>query len=247
MLEVFIGWDSREIDAYKVCEHSIHKHTNNARVRPLKQQALRKLGIYNRPLEEKAATEFAFSRFFVPWMTKYKGYAIFCDCDMLFTCDLDEIFYSIGARKAVYVVQHDYTPRHTIKMDGQVQQSFPRKNWSSFILWDCSHPANARLTLDYCNTASAAELHQFKWLKDSQIGDLALSWNWLEGEYSKPSKTPRNIHYTQGGLWFENIAKERYVDYGEEWLQAWEETGAPPEKVRRLREYQSRLIHSEKL
>jgi lipopolysaccharide biosynthesis glycosyltransferase len=224
MLDVFIGWDSREQDAYKVCEYSIRKYNSKVRIRPLKQQFLRKLNLYTRPTDEQVATEFAFTRFMVPWMMKYQGIALFCDCDMLFNTDVEELLSYAYAQpdKAIHVVQHDYVPRHTIKMDGQVQQAFPRKNWSSFILWNCGHPSNAQLTLNHCNEASGAELHQFQWLRDEEIGWLPITWNWLEGEYEKPTQLPNVIHYTNGGAWFKN---HQNCDYAKEWVDTAKEMG----------------------
>jgi hypothetical protein len=111
-------------------------------------------------------------------------------------------------------VKHDYVPRNAVKMDGQKQVSYPRKNWSSCILWNCGHPSNKALTKDIVSEESGAFLHRFQFLKDEEIGELPLEWNWLEGEYDKPETPPAVIHFTNGGPWFENWQD---VDYAELW------------------------------
>ena len=115
---------------------------------------------------------------------------------------------------ALMCVKHDYIPKNTVKMDGQKQVSYPRKNWSSCVLWNCAHPANRVLTPHVASTQTGAYLHRFQFLSDPVIGDLPLEWNWLEGEYDKPETPPAVIHFTNGGPWFENWQN---VEYGELW------------------------------
>lgn len=223
MLDIFVGWDSRETDAYEVCVNSIHRNAEKpVGIRPLKQDMLRKMGVYTRPLDEPCSVEFTFTRFLVPWAMHYEGWALFCDCDFLFNCDVQEIFDYKDSNRAVYVVKHDYIPRQSIKMDGQKQVSYPRKNWSSCILWNCGHPANSYLTPEYVSSASPSDLHRFTHLDDNLIGELPLTYNWLEGEYDKPDTMPKVIHYTNGGPWFPNHSD---CDYAEEWVNAAKEIG----------------------
>jgi hypothetical protein len=114
------------------------------------------------------------------------------------------------------VVQHDYTPANAVKMDGKQQTVYPRKNWSSFMLFDNGHPAVKALTPEVVNRESPAYLHRFQWLSDDRIGALDLKWNFLEGEYPRPAETPTAIHYTNGGPWFENCQE---VDFARDWLE----------------------------
>ncbi len=224
MFDVFIGWDSREEDAYRVCVNSIHRHIspNSVRIHPLKQEVLRKMGVYYRPRSEPCSVEFTYTRFLVPWSMKFNGHALFCDCDFLFNCNIEEIFDYADDRKAVHVVKHDYTPRQSIKMDGQKQVSYPRKNWSSCVLWNCGHPSNKALHVNRVNLATPSELHRFAHLDDSEIGELPLTYNWLEGEYDKPEEQPKVIHYTQGGPWFDDY---KDCDYADEWREAARDIG----------------------
>jgi len=204
-MKVFVGYDPREDIAYQVCKHSILTKQLDADVRPLKQQELRDAGWYTRPVDKLASTEFTFTRFLVPELANFKGWAVFMDCDMILTTDISELFDQADDKYAVMCVQHDYTPKEGMKMDGQKQTVYPRKNWSSVVLFNCAHPSNARLTQDMVNDPelNGAYFHRFSWLKDEEIGELDHTWNYLVGVYDD-IETPKLIHYTEGGPWFEN-------------------------------------------
>ena len=204
---VYIGYDSSVDVVARVCRYSIQKHNQTANVHLIDRS---KIPEYTRPNDPLASTEFTFTRFLVPYLTGYKGWAIFCDCDFLWKCDIAELFELRDESKAVMVVKHKYTPSSNIKMIDKVQTVYPRKNWSSMILWNCEHPANRILTPDLINTASADYLHQFKWLPDDQIGELDKTWNWLVGYYH--DDTPKAVHYTDGGPWL-GISSEYSLDW----------------------------------
>ena len=216
--KVFVGYDSREDIAWQVCRHSVVRHSaERAEVIPLRQNVLRELGLYTRPHDLGASTEFSLTRFLTPYLAADSGWAIFCDCDFLFTTDVSSVLSELDPSKAVYCVQHDYTPTYRVKMDGKAQAIYPRKNWSSFMIFNCEHPDVKALTPAVVNTATAAYLHRFEWISDdSAIGALELDWNYLEGEYPKPDHTPRVIHYTNGGPWFEEWQN---CDFADLWLQ----------------------------
>ncbi len=217
-LNIYVGYDSKEDIAYRVCKHSILKRSGtNVKIRSLKLYELIANKLYNRAIDPLASTEFTYSRFLVPTLNNFKGWAVFCDCDFLFFEDVEKILNNIDESKAVYCVQHDYTPKEKHKMDGQKQTIYPRKNWSSFILFNCAHPSNKRLSLDLVNSETGSFLHQFKWLKDSEIGSLDERWNWLEGWTSKHNnKKPFAVHYTRGGPWFEEWQD---VEFANEWIE----------------------------
>ena len=216
-LNIYIGYDSKEDIAYRVCKYSILKRSNvNLKVTSLKLYELVTNKLYSRVIDPLASTEFTYSRFLVPALNKYKGWAIFCDCDFIFFEDVSKILENLDNSKAVYCVQHDYTPKEKHKMDGQKQTIYPRKNWSSFILFNCSHPSNKKLSIDLVNSETGSFLHQFKWLKDSEIGSLDERWNWLEGWTSNHnSKKPFAVHYTRGGPWFDEWQD---VEFANEWI-----------------------------
>lgn len=214
-LKVFIGWDSRETDAYNVCVKSLQEHASQELdITPIVRETLIETGEYYRPQPEAGSVEFTYTRFLTPYLADYNGWALFIDCDFLFTKDVAELFAMADDEYALMCVKHDYVPKNAVKMDGQKQVSYPRKNWSSCILWNCGHPSNKALTKDIVSEESGAFLHRFQFLKDEEIGELPLEWNWLEGEYDKPETPPAVIHFTNGGPWFENWQD---VDYAELW------------------------------
>jgi len=216
MNTVYIGWDSREDIAYQVAKHSIEKFNRDVKIVPLRQQELRDAGLYQREVDQLASTEFTFTRFLVPYLNKYQGWAVFVDCDFLYTDDISKLFDAADPDKAVQVVQHDYTPKESVKMDGQHQHQYPRKNWSSMILFNCAHPKNQALSLENVNSQSGAWLHRFQWLNDDDIGSVSHEWNWLEGWYSEPKDgSPKAIHFTSGGPWFSDY---QHVEYADLWL-----------------------------
>ena len=216
-MKVFVGYDTREDIAYQVCKHSIESKQSDASVRPLKQQELRDAGWYTRGIDKLASTEFTFTRFLIPELCNFNGWALFMDCDMILKTDIKQLFDQADDKYAVMCVQHDYSPSATTKMDGQAQTIYPRKNWSSVMLFNCGHKSNAKLTQNLINDPkiTGAYLHRFSWLKDKEVGELSPEWNWLVGHYKEPKDgTPKLIHYTEGGPWFENY---RNCEYHQDW------------------------------
>ena len=214
----FIGYDSKEDIAYRVCKQSLLKKTSiPIKVLSLKLYELVAKKFYYRTIDPLASTEFTYSRFLVPSLMNFKGWAVFCDCDFVFLDDVAKLFENLSEDKAIYCVQHDYTPNEKHKMDGQKQTIYPRKNWSSFIVYNCSHPSNLKLDIDLVNNETGSFLHQFKWLQDSEIGSLDERWNWLEGWTSKHNnQKPYAVHYTRGGPWF---SEWQDVEFADEWIK----------------------------
>ena len=213
----YIGYDSKEDIAYRVCKQSLMNTSSiNLSINSLKLYELIARNMYTRNLDPLASTEFTYSRFLVPALMNYKGWAVFCDCDFLFLEDVKNLLNALTDDKAVYCVHHDYTPKEKHKMDGQQQTIYPRKNWSSLIVFNCSHPSNKKLSVDLVNNETGSYLHQFKWLKDEEIGSLDERWNWLEGwTSSHNNQNPFAVHYTRGGPWFDEWQD---VEYAHEWL-----------------------------
>ena len=216
-LHFFIGYDSKEDIAYRVCKHSLLKRSSiDVSVVSLKLDELIAKNLYTRNVDPLASTQFTYSRFLVPKLMNYQGWAVFCDCDFIFLGDVSNLLNNLDESKAAYCVQHDYTPKEKHKMDGQKQTIYPRKNWSSFILYNCSHPSTMNLTVEKVNNETGAYLHQFKWCKDDEIGSLDERWNWLEGWTSgHNNKKPYAVHYTRGGPWF---SEWQDVEFAKEWL-----------------------------
>ena len=216
-MNIYIGYDSREDLAYQVCSHSIKSKSDSANIHPLKINDLRKKGFYSRGEDKLGSTEFTFSRFLVPILNEYKGWALFCDCDLLFLNPIEELFSLADDKYAVMCAQHDYNPTGNTKMDGRLQSIYPRKNWSSVVLWNCEHPSNKPITTKLVNDpdTTGKYLHRFSWLKDEEIGKISHEWNWLVGWYNEPKDGyPKAIHYTEGGPWFPEY---RFCDYHDLW------------------------------
>lgn len=198
-LSIYIGFDEREAEAFAVLSHSILRRASQpVAIVPLTRRSLARIHPRERgPLE---STDFAFTRFLVPYLSGYLGHSIFMDCDMLCLADIGDVFLPVLADpwKAVYVCQHDYVPKQTTKFGGQIQTTYPRKNWSSFMVFD-----NARcqaLMPFYVDTSTGLALHRFQWTTDDRIGALPLAWNHLVGEYD-PNPDAKILHYTAGGPW----------------------------------------------
>lgn len=215
-LKIFVGWDSREDIAYQVCKKSIIDTASvDVEIVPLKQKELReRLRIYWREEDKLASTEFTFTRFLVPDLMAYKGWALFIDCDFVALDDVKKIFDQRNDKYAIMCAHHDYTPKKGVKMDGKAQTVYPRKNWSSMMLINCAHPSNKSLTRELVNDPKidGKYLHRFSWLNDNEIGKLSHEWNWLVGWYKEPKDgKPKFLHYTEGGPWFKEYEDCEYA------------------------------------
>jgi hypothetical protein len=217
VFRVFIGYDPVESVAWHAMAHSILRQSSvPVALVPLNTDNLSR--IFTRERDNKQSNAFSFTRFLVPYLADYSGFAVYFDCDMLLRTDIAElvaIAEAGSAEKAVHVVKHTYEPRDDIKYLDTVQYRYPRKNWSSVVLWNCGHPANRTVTPEFVNTASGLELHRFSWLADEQIGDLDVRWNWLVGEYQQPPADVKNVHWTIGGPYFDEY---RDSDFASEWF-----------------------------
>ena len=211
MIRVFIGYDPREAVAFSVLAYSIHARSSQpVSVTPLMLSELKR--VLTRERHPLQSTDFSFSRFLTPYLSDYSGWSVFMDCDMLMLDDIASLHALRDERYAVMVVKHDHVPKESRKFLDQPQTPYPKKNWSSVMLFN-----NARcraLTPEYVNAASGLELHQFKWLgNDELIGGLPERWNHLVG-YHPPRKDVSLVHYTLGGPYFNEC---RNCEYEEEW------------------------------
>lgn len=213
MIRVFIGYDSHEVAAYHVLAQSILHHASEpVTIAPVKRSLLEKGRHYMRPRGASESTEFSMSRFIVPHLCGYSGFALFIDCDMMFRDDIAKLWALRDGSKSVMVVKHDYAPKSAMKMRGAMQLVYPKKNWSSVMLFSCG--LCGTLTPDYVNEASGLELHQFKWTQDELIGELPATWNHLVGEYDYDPDA-KLVHWTLGGPWWSEFSD---VEYADEWF-----------------------------
>ncbi len=210
-LTVYVGYDAREEDAYEVCRASLLRHASAPlHIVKLDQASLRRAGWYRRQWHQEGqnrvdlndlkpfSTDFSFTRFMVPALSLYQGWALYCDCDFLFTADIAALFALADPQYSVMCVKHEHDPVEATKMGGLVQSRYRRKNWSSLMLFNCEHESNSVLSGYVVNEWPGSFLHGFGWLKDEEIGELPHRWNWLAGVDAPLKETPAGIHFTLG-------------------------------------------------
>jgi hypothetical protein len=232
---IYIGYDPSEDAAFAVARDSCrHLAILPIPINGLFLEDLIKLwGIYSReiqyrptaadkpimwdvPSDAPMSTQHANARFFVPYISG-GGWAMFTEGDVLFQADVTALFPTLDPNKAVYCVKHVHAPMNASKMDGQVQTSYSRKNWSSVMIFNCDHRANMPLyDLDFLNTTPGRDLHRFCWLQDDQIGELDQSWNYLVGHTDK-SVDPKIIHWTDGVPNMPGFENAEYADMWRNW------------------------------
>jgi len=207
-IPIFIGYDPRERAATNVLIDSLYQLSSTPlAITPLVTPQLEAQGLYRRERDPKQSTAFSFTRFLVPHLMGYEGWALFMDCDMLCRADIQALWEQRDDRYGVMCVQHEHVPGETVKFLGEVQSAYPKKNWSSLMLLNCSRCT--KLSVDYVNTASGLELHRFHWLEgDHEIGALDSGWNHLVDVQDAPTAAaeeggPQLLHWTLGGPWFQ--------------------------------------------
>jgi len=214
-VKIYIGFDQRESVAYHTFVQSLIDHSSlPLAITPL---AVKTLKGYEEKHEDKS-NDFVYSRFLTPFLNDFKGWAIFVDGDMICQTDIKELLDLRDGSKALQVVKHDYKTKANQKYLGNINQDYPRKNWSSVILWNCEHPKHKLLTPDFIANESGKYLHRFSWLEDNEIGELPKEWNWLATEY--PNNEQANIiHYTLGTPCFKDYRNTEMADI---WLKKYD-------------------------
>jgi lipopolysaccharide biosynthesis glycosyltransferase len=229
MLTVYVGYDSSNFGqkiAHNVCVRSIRKYNKNIKIIPLIKSELEKIG-FNREYDPRASTEFTYTRFLVPYLNNYEGIAVFCDSDFLYKYDIEELLNFYDETKAVMCVKHEQKSLTITKFSGMPQNDYPRKNWSSLMLFNCAHPSCKNLTIDIVNTESPKYLHRMEWCDSNQIGEIPYQYNYLLGYYF--TNDPKAIHFTEGGPfhneWYNYKLPSECVnkEYSNEWFEYLEE------------------------
>lgn len=194
LVKLVVGFDARETIAYHVfCQSVLEKTSLPVSFLPLVEQSLDGY----RENHQDGSNRFTYTRFLTPFLMNFEGWAIFADGDMVCKSDIAELWKLRDASKAVQVVKHDYLTKSSTKYLGNKNENYPRKNWSSVILWNCGHPENRCLTPDFVSSKNGSFLHRFQWLADALIGELDKEWNWLAIEYDD-NPSANLIHYTLG-------------------------------------------------
>ena len=209
-IPVFVGYDPREAIAYHTCVNSIIR--NSSQPVAIVPVALNLFQDYAETHTD-GSNHFIYTRFLVPYLMEYTGHAIFIDGDMIVRGDIAELWNLRDVYKDVQVVKHDYKTRMPVKYLGAKNEDYPRKNWSSVILWNCASFPNRRLTLEFVQQSTGSELHRFSWIEDNRIGSLPPEWNWLPDEYGSNTDA-KLLHYTLGTPCFQEFAD---APQGNEW------------------------------
>lgn len=234
-LDIYIGFDPREATSYSVCKHSIQMNHvwkvdgTRIQIHPIVLDHVREQKLYNRIHDVKdgqlydrisdapMSTEFAITRFLVPELNRFNGFAVFMDSDMILRADIADILHEVeeDPGKAVYCVKHSHNPKNAVKMDGVIQTLYKRKNWSSVMVFDCSHEKHQVLP-ELVNTVPGRDLHAFSWLEDDEIGELSKDWNYLVGHTELGRGVePKIVHWTDGSPEFPDY---RNAEYSNEWF-----------------------------
>jgi lipopolysaccharide biosynthesis glycosyltransferase len=217
ILKVVVGFDQRESIAYHTFTQSIiEKCSMPLIIIPL---AMNTLKGYKETHTDKS-NDFIYSRFLTPYLNNFKGWAIFADGDMICQADIKELWDLMDESKALQVVKHDYKTKAKKKYLGNVNEDYPKKNWSSLILWNCSHPKHKILTPEFIASQTGKYLHRFSWLDENEIGELPKEWNWLAIEYPE-NKNAKLIHYTLGTPCFKEYKESDMADI---WYQTYNRT-----------------------
>jgi len=210
MIKWFIGYDKDESGTAYVLAHSLQTHSSM----PISFVFLNRdnlRGLFTRERGIYDSTDFSISRFLVPYLCQYEGYAVFSDCDMVVNDDPAKLWAWRDNKHSVKVVKHNYQPKEEEKFLGNIQTKYQCKNWSSVMLFN--NEKCKSLTLDYVNHADGLDLHQFKWAES--VGDLPKHWNHLVDVDS--GNNVSLIHYTLGGPYFEAY---RNCGFHHEWWTA---------------------------
>ena len=207
-IPIFIGYDPREAIAFHTCVNSIIRHASQpVSIMPL---ALNNFGDYTETHTD-GSNQFIYSRFLVPHLMGYSGHAIFIDGDMILRGDIADLWAMRSLDKDVQVVKHDYKTRMTTKYLGSKNEDYPRKNWSSVMIFNCNNYPTRKLTPEYIQKSTGAHLHRFQWTSDDRVGTLPPEWNWLPDEYGA-NPDAKLLHYTLGTPCFHEFATTPMAD-----------------------------------
>lgn len=204
-MKIFAGYDKREAQGFQVFTRSLIENTQE-------DISIHPIGGH----QGDGTNAFTYSRFNVPVLCNYEGWAIFMDgSDMMMRDDIGKLWDFQDDKYAVMVVKHDYKTKHARKYVGTPMEAknedYPRKNWSSLILWNCAHPRNRIVG------HVAPWLHRFEWLSDDLIGEIPNEWNHLVSEYDE-NPDAKVAHYTIGIPGFHEYRNAEFAPEWRGWL-----------------------------
>ena len=208
-IRLVVGFDEREAIVFHTFVQSVLRYASQpVSIIPLAKNTLCSYS----ETHQDASNAFVYSRFLTPYLMSYDGWAIFLDGDMVCNADISELWALRDRKKAVQVIKHDYETKQTVKYFGNKNENYPRKNWSSLIIWNCAHPKNKCLTPSLIERETGKFLHRFEWLDDTEIGEIPIEWNWLDIEYDVNTEA-KLIHYTLGAPCFSEYKDSPMSEY----------------------------------
>lgn len=222
-IKLVIGWDKREaVGGHVFLQSVIERCSLPVEVTVLTPKLLSSMGVGT-----DGTNAFSKARFLTPYLCWFDGYAIFVDgVDMLCQGDLAEVWDLRDFRSAVQVVKHDYIPKNSKKYVGTDMESdnepYPRKQWSSVVLWNCGYMGHRQLTPHFVDQQSGKYLHRFSWIPDDRIGDIPKEWNHLVDEANQ-SVNAKLIHFTNG---IPGFSYYENTEHSDEWKKAWADMNA---------------------
>lgn len=223
-IRLFVGYDPKESIAYHVfCQSVIERSCSPVQFIPLHLKGLKR---FYEETHTDGSNAFIYSRFLIPFLCDFKGWAIWADGDMVCLEDITELWKLRDTSKAVQVVKHEYKTRHLRKYVGTEMESdnldYPSKNHSSLMLINCGHYGWRQITPDAVEKMTGPELHRFTFLKSKHIGELPLKWNWLSQEYGERKSSL--VHFTIGTPCFPHY---KDTEMSEEWHNSYKSTIYP--------------------
>ena len=200
MIPIYYGFDPREeVGCHTFTSSLIHRATRPVSFCPLHLEHFK--SFYSAG-QRDGTNAFIYTRFLIPFLQDFRGWAVFVDgADMVCLGDIAELWAHRDHYKAVQVVKHDYQTKHPRKYVGTQMEAanddYPRKNWSSVMLINCSHYGWRQMTPEKVEAMPGSELHRFAWMPDAWVGDLPMEWNWIADEYG-PNPEAKLLHWTAG-------------------------------------------------
>ena len=186
MIRVFIGYDERQPLAYNVMQHSVVRHASL----PI---AVTPLILKQIPLRRRGLTSFTYSRFLVPYLMGFKGWALFVDPDMVVRGDIVELFRAADPQSDVMV---------------NTQQ--PEFEWASAMLFNCEKCTH--LTPAFIENPEHP-LFDLKWA--TSVKPFPAEWNHCVN-YTQPTNA-KLYHYTEGiPCWPETMGAQEDVYWEKE-------------------------------
>lgn len=213
-VNIYLGYDSSHSEVFDVAKKSIldsvertksggecHEFFNDYQVE-VKKLDINAIPEYTRDYANQS-TEFTYSRFLIPYLENYEGFSFFIDDDYIWRYSPMSLFYFLDPDNALACVQYDFKHHDETKMGGEKNVSYPKKLWSSMMIFNNGHEDCKRLTPEMVNNASGQYLHQFQWT--NQISKIPHAKIATEGYEDKMEVSHHAVHYTRGGPWIKDM------------------------------------------